>query len=158
MSLCCVRLCVCVNVLHGCLCILRAQCLFRSSAQSFRECVCVCALVHVITRKAPGELPMSQVTPSTPLLCSFFPSSLNTGLEVLNLEEITSTGQLRREITRESVIEGQHLGAASHINETLQREGGRCVCVGGGGGGGGGGCVGTNENRAGPGGGAASKN
>lgn len=33
-----------------------------------------------------------------------------------------STGQLRGEITRQSVIGRQHLGAPSHINETLHRE------------------------------------
>lgn len=138
---------LCVTVLcalaHVCVCV--CECLTwmplhtgRTMSFSFFSsvfpcvCMCVCVLVHVITPKAPGEMPMSQVTPSTPRLCSFFPSSLNTGLEVLNLEEITSTGQLRREITRESVIEGQHLGAASHINETSQREGGRESGGGGG--------------------------
>ena len=81
-------------------------------------CVRLCVRVIETTQGAA----MSQVTPLTPLLCSFFLSSLNSGLEVLNLEEITSTGQLRGEITRQSVIGGQHLGAASHINETSTRE------------------------------------
>lgn len=58
---------------------------------------------------------------NTFLVFFFTPSLSNTGLEVLNLDKITSTDQLRGEITRQSVTEGQHLGLL-HINEKLQRE------------------------------------
>lgn len=55
------------------------------------------------------------------VLFFFQPLLSNTGLKALHLEELMSTGQLRGEMTRQNVTEGQHLGLF-HINWKLQQD------------------------------------
>lgn len=107
----CVRGCLtCVRVsLHTDVCVLHVNVLCRF----------VCLSDHL---KSPRSLWCQRSRPSHLSSVLFFLSSLNAGIEVLNLEEITSPGQLRGTITRQNVRGRQHLSAASHINETLQRK------------------------------------